>query len=1263
MSAIKNNQYTSIPDWFSKPGDGSQWMVSVPGGAGSGSYGGGGGGFSGGGGSSIKVLKTTDLDAPTDYNVLSALRSYQDLLRKDKEDSTQFLLSLLGGLLVNRIESGDLTEGILGTGFLLQTDHRAEPGAHNGRSYLEVDELFVRVKALFTELEIRKLSHTGGSIVLGPGGGKCTRVEEYDTYYRCYLKTEEDGVEVDNTFYEYDQVQCRQFNIKEGTTQNASNKYYWRLCVGVGDDYIDLSKDERDLISDDAPEAGDDMVTVGNQQYPERQSVIILSTVESKSPSITLYAGINSFTTLDKEVIEMGVNSQTYKAFINVFGDAYIGMRDGSSYMRFNTTDGLMVQGKISTSSQYGDTGNTLAQQFTQIENSFREDLTRFGSSVINSLTDLQNQIDGKIDTWFYDPVPTLNNLPASGWITVEELNSHIGDLYYAANGNAYRFVMTNDTYEWIVIDDSDVITALSMAKQAQDTADSKRQVFVVQPQDIDSYDVGDLWVDAIYGTTYKHDVLRANTKKLSGDPFSIDHWQLAAEYTDDTVANEAINIALESSKAAEGAADDAKSAALAVKTAALEMQVYTNKCFWARLITTEEREGLTVYINNITHLKTNLANTYNELYNNALLSDATSAKTDLYTYYTQYVNTIDELLTRVQSAFVNNIVEEDESAIVDLSYRALFEKCTEYSGYVNKANNSIQIALNSKIDGYQYLQEAFNLALQGDTIVEGGLIQTTMSVFGYRDQSNTFIIKAGTNGGYVNDKTIASWWGGSMIDRQDYPEGETVPSNAANALIRMDGTGYFSKGNFWWDDTGKLYADPMSFVVGPDEVRNLLRAFYVYQPVDGNNDLLYIIPRYPFGELAVSNTNGIQIGVINELDYPDLDRIYIGYDSDNHAVYVYAVDKDGWKKPVNFYATGEITAYGPTEDLEDANSGGIIENVYYYSHLTDGTTFDSLANDTFNAYAIKEIYDIAAAALTSVALSELTDVNITTSTLTPGQVLTYRNGKWENASVSLPTNNYLMLSGGTMEGSITINALTNSYGLFTTTNNSGSIGTSSAYFNQAYITNIYGTLNGTLNGSATSAAQLTTARTLWGQSFNGTAAISGSMSSVGTIGFNTASLEIGFSQSRLCIGSTGQAVAMGLNAGSLLVSNAWADYTKVPTNGIYSKGNILSSGELTAYSDIRLKTNIEPLLNRGYVKPVTYIKDGKQSVGFIAQDVQKLYPELVIEGTDENKYLSLNYAQYTAVLQSQIIEIDDEVTTLKKKVKNLECEIKRLKG
>ena len=110
--------------------------------------------------------------------------------------------------------------------------------------------------------------------------------------------------------------------------------------------------------------------------------------------------------------------------------------------------------------------------------------------------------------------------------------------------------------------------------------------------------------------------------------------------------------------------------------------------------------------------------------------------------------------------------------------------------------------------------------------------------------------------------------------------------------------------------------------------------------------------------------------------------------------------------------------------------------------------------------------------------------------------------------------------------------------------------------------------------------------------------------------------------------------------------------WISLSTGNIYTTGSFVAGGEITAYSDRRLKSNIQPLTLRGDLKPMTYEKDGKQSIGFIAQDVQELYPELV-KGEGE-EMLSLNYGQLTAVLYAEILELKNKIKKQNKKLKKL---------
>ena len=132
--------------------------------------------------------------------------------------------------------------------------------------------------------------------------------------------------------------------------------------------------------------------------------------------------------------------------------------------------------------------------------------------------------------------------------------------------------------------------------------------------------------------------------------------------------------------------------------------------------------------------------------------------------------------------------------------------------------------------------------------------------------------------------------------------------------------------------------------------------------------------------------------------------------------------------------------------------------------------------------------------------------------------------------------------------------------------------------------------------------------------------------------------------------------------------SGGWTmnDATYIRSYGgksLWIEGSIIANGEVTAYSDIRLKSNIKPLDYKGRLAPKWFIKDNKPSIGFIAQEVQTLYPELVKVNTSTTEnYLSLNYGAITAVLSAQVNRVEDEVEVLKNRIRQLENEVALLK-
>lgn len=208
-----------------------------------------------------------------------------------KEDSVQFKK-----VTTDEIISSQFVAGSTGEGYdLVKCDS-------TGKSYLEIDKIFARYKAIFAALEIRKLTYVGGNYIFSPAGMTCTRVEDKGDIYRCYFTANDGEKAVENLFDVDDLVQCRESNIKPGVYVNVSNRYYWRRCLATGDDYIDLSKSDCDTDSD-IPAVGDSMATIGNKTNPARQNAIIISVYGEGSPSFIQYKGINSFSLKGKAKI------------------------------------------------------------------------------------------------------------------------------------------------------------------------------------------------------------------------------------------------------------------------------------------------------------------------------------------------------------------------------------------------------------------------------------------------------------------------------------------------------------------------------------------------------------------------------------------------------------------------------------------------------------------------------------------------------------------------------------------------------------------------------------------------------------------------------------------------------------------------------------------------------------------------------------------------------------------------------------------------
>lgn len=515
-----------------------------------------GGGYSKG----VDIITTTSNKVPSNTNVYSALKSDSLYPKKLNDEVINGIYDFLNGLTI-----GKPTAYTGGTWSVDQT----------GRTHLTTDYLYVRLKAIFETLQILNVDTIGGKLVISPAGSikvayvdrikidapvfkhdettdvwSISQVEDEEgnlvnetlnqEVYRCYFLGEQDGEEIDNKWKVGDQAQAKTFNVKKGTYHKVENSYLWRLVVNVSSDtvdidgkkyhYVDLSQIDFDSGSD-APAPGDVLNQLGHRlNDTQRQTALVLNAVDNYAPSITLYAGVNYYTLLNKEYVEFGVYNG--KAFFNVYGDMYIGDKgeNPKTYIKYKNGK-INIKANLEIGSSIGDKD---LDQYIKENGGVDEETV---NNLINNsqvIKDLQKQTDGAIETWFYEGVPTLDNLPAVDWNTSELKKIHIGDLYYdQTTGYAYRFTKYNDDvnpYRWNRIKDNDIVSALDAASRAQITADGKMKVFYGETKPT-NYQVGDMWVNATLEGKFNNDIARAVADNKTS--FNANDWVLASRYSE----------------------------------------------------------------------------------------------------------------------------------------------------------------------------------------------------------------------------------------------------------------------------------------------------------------------------------------------------------------------------------------------------------------------------------------------------------------------------------------------------------------------------------------------------------------------------------------------------------------------------------------------------------------------------------------------------------------------------------------------------------
>ena len=231
--------------------------------------------------------------------------AFSQFLRKDKADTAQKLITFLEGIGL-KDGHGITPEGMATLLEVVSANfNEAEQRGFaihrraDGKYQLSLTDIIVWGKAVFNELEKRKLSYVGGNFVFSACGSKIKRIVDNGTTWRCYFHQDDGTTATTNLWEVDDQARCQTFNIRAGVYAGVSNRSYWRRVMAKGIDYIDLSKTDCEQ-SSDAPQVDDALVQMGNKTKPERQGLIMLRT--TGEPAIIIYSGINNYTLEDKSV-------------------------------------------------------------------------------------------------------------------------------------------------------------------------------------------------------------------------------------------------------------------------------------------------------------------------------------------------------------------------------------------------------------------------------------------------------------------------------------------------------------------------------------------------------------------------------------------------------------------------------------------------------------------------------------------------------------------------------------------------------------------------------------------------------------------------------------------------------------------------------------------------------------------------------------------------------------------------------------------------
>ena len=796
------------------------------------------------GGTEAAINKVEDANSSSRY------------LSKIQDDTAQGFIRLIKGLQVGE----RFVPGLLGEGGVFRKEA-------DGTTYIEADNLYIRMKAYFDTVEIRKFLHTGGNRIATVAGAKCVRVEWMDSNnnvliqkssnlssavkFRCFFRANDGDNVVTNDFIIGDQAYCHVTRAQSETMEHASEgtggsslttKHYWRLVIGRnaegsltedGEYWIDLSNRASETLTiggtqythdgyqsgSDIPNAQDDIVQLGNIEDTTRQGAIIEFVTGGDSPSYQIFQGIDEFSFVGKNYISFGYSTQTGRAYMNVYGDFFFGAKpdavtgESPTYIRYTQDDGtpqhqpkLEIKAVIDGSSPIGDTDTTIEQALADL---------------LDDITDLQSQIDGSIETFFNDYMPvakTQEGAPAN----------RVPLVTITIDGHT---VPCEPYYSWYTADHGGTAGEVNTERLKH---------------------LGDIFYDNTSGYAFRFS---------QNESTHVFEW---VEITDSAVIK-----ALRDAAEAYGLADT-KNKIFTTVAGQLPPYPWKEGDLWVNA--TYPADG-SIYSNDILKCK----------------QDRTS-----------------------------------DGSINDWTLASKYTDDKKVERYTNILTGSVQPSESSEKEIALAAENAIRTALGGNFILDGGLM--LMSIIGMRklneggdpSDPDDYTTWAGISGVYDDNLYgggIAAWYGGGLVDKRNPTTGEYDVANGAKSGFRFDGSGWLADGNINWNAQGAMVIKNIETIYGTgndsisiNELSALTSIFHTETYGSGNITELLIKPQNAYSQLFINRSGN----PLPASSYPQ-----------DHTINEYSVLNYGEMKarfvPLEFF-NALFTAYGDANHTNAIN-------------------------------------------------------------------------------------------------------------------------------------------------------------------------------------------------------------------------------------------------------------------------------------------------------------------------------------------------------